>query len=97
MCRAELLAEQQEGIDYKEKVKDEGEARSANISTARHGRAASETTEQRDGSLSNNRRERGAEVRGAHTHTAQHTGSLASSRHNRGILGTAENTSDSLH
>ena len=51
----------------------------------------------RDGSLSNNRRERGAEVRGTYTHTAQHTGSLASSRYNRGILGTAENASDSLH
>ena len=49
-------------------------------------------------SCSNNRREReGGEVRGTYTHTAQHTGSLASSRYNRGMLGTAENASDSLH
>ena len=72
MCRAELLAEQQEDIDYKEKVKDEGEMRSANISTARHGRAASETTEQRDGSLSNNRRERGRGEGHIHKHCSAH-------------------------
>ena len=57
-----------------EKGKDEGEVRRVNISTARHGRAATETTEQRDTSLSNNTRERERQTDRAEvaTETVQH-------------------------